>query len=207
MRVIATCITAPSRPTSAATCHGIPPPCSTMAAARRVRPISWRRPATTSRMVEAAPNVRAALKARLRGQCENLGARARRSRRAAGRIARSHRAAFGVAIFERGRARSPVENLPRPGQAGRAGDRRRRRAGALRRALRRARAIALRRRQRLLLGGGRRADADFRVGLSAAEEHGRPLALRRGGHAGQAQGRRLRGRNARRAISATTSGA
>ncbi len=52
-------------------------------------------------------------------------------------------------------------------------------------------AAQMRRRQRIFLGGGRRARADFRVGLSAAEKERRPVALRSGGDAGQAQGRGL----------------
>ena len=63
-------------------------------------------------MVEAAPNVRAALTARYAGDKTDHRAHARAGGGAVRRLLRFHRHAFGGAVFERRRARAPADNVP-----------------------------------------------------------------------------------------------
>ncbi len=210
MRVTATCITAPSPTTSA--------PTGALAATRSV--LDYGCGEATSADLRGR-GLRPSHAGRGGAQCARGAEGAlRRQRRKfpcctpdeaaalpAG-VVRSHRAAFGGAV-SRARPNSTAcsaifRELIKPDGLLIIGDIV---PPHLARAGRGAGAAALRRRQRIFLGRGRRADADFRVGLSAAEEDGRAVALRRGGDAGEAQGRRLCGARARRAISATISGA
>src|SRR4029078_12135401 len=96
-------------------------------------------------------------------------------------VVRSRRDAFGRAAPDASRARPSAVDLPFAAQARWSLHPRRYRAAAFCSAGRRAGAAALRRRQRLLLGGGVRAGADLRVGLSAPEEDGGTVTLYRGG--------------------------
>ena len=70
-------------------------------------------------LVEAAPNVRAALGARYAGNPRISVRTPERSGRAAGALVRSDRAAFGGAVFERARARPLAGDVPHAAQAGR----------------------------------------------------------------------------------------
>ena len=135
-------------------------------------------------LVEAAPNVRAALGARY---ADNAKISVLTPDEAAAQPAASfdlivmHSVAQYLSEAELDRLLGLFRRLVKPDGLV---DRRRHRAAASGGAGGGAGAAALRHRQRLLLGGGRRADADFRVGLSAAEKDPRPVALRRGRDAG-----------------------
>ena len=207
MRVTATCITAPSRRISEARC-------------RRPRPRArlWLRRGDLGR--SHGGSLRASHDGGGRAQCARRAqARATRAirksrcsrptRRQRCRPARSislcmHSVAQYLSAAEFDRLLEIFRALVKPDglvvigdivppQLGRAG--------------RRVRAVALCYRQRFLLGGGRRLDADFRVGLSAPEEE--PTASRTTPKPQCWSGLKPSAirRHARRAISATIPGA
>ena len=158
-------------------------------------------------LVEAAPNVRASLTMRYAGHPKIAVI-------AAEQAAALPKASFDLVVMHSVAQYLTQAELDRllamfrsAAQAGRTLYSRRYRAAAFRGAGRRAVAAALRRRQRLLLGGGIRAGADLRVGLSAPEEDGGTVTLYRGRDARASAQGRVQSRARRRATSATTSGA
>ena len=128
-------------------------------------------------LVEAAPNVRAALAVRY-AQCPKISVftpdAAAAEPAASFDLIVMHSVAQYLSAAELDHLLMVFRRLVKRG--GLLVDRRHR-AAASRRADGGAVAVALRRGQRFFLGGGRRTDADFRVGLSAAEEDGRAVAL------------------------------